>query len=72
MFAEEFIDHDPQKSVQLIEVYSTFKDWFRESFPNTMLPSKMDMKEYFVKIWGEPVGPTHVWQGHAIRTHFEI
>ena len=72
MFAEEFIVDDAEKSLQLLEVYSTFKDWFRESFPNTMVPSKMDMKEYFVKIWGEPFGPTHVWDGHTIRTNFEI
>jgi P4 family phage/plasmid primase-like protien len=72
LFSEEFVENIPDKTVQLMELYSTFKDWFRESFPNSPLSSKMELKEYFTKKWGEPVGIHQVWTGHCIRSHFEI
>lgn len=72
LFSEEFIENKENKSVQLIEMYSTFKDWFRESFPNSPLPSKIEMKEYFSKRWGDPVGVHQVWTGHCIRSNFDI
>jgi phage/plasmid-associated DNA primase len=72
LFSEEFVETVADKSVQLIELYSTFKDWFRESFPNCPLPSKIELKEYFSKKWGEPVGIHQVWKGYCIRSNFEI
>jgi len=72
LFADEFIEDKKDKNLQLIEMYSTFKDWFRESFPNSPLPSKIEMKEYFAKKWGDPVGLQQSWFGHSIRTNFEV
>lgn len=72
LFSEEFVENVAGKTVQLIEVYSTFKDWFRESFPNSSVPSKIELKEYFSKKWGEPAGINQVWTGHCIRSNFEI
>ena len=72
LFSEEFVETVADKSVQLIELYSTFKDWFRESFPNCPLPSKIELKEYFSKKWGEPAGIHQVWKGYCIRSNFEI
>jgi hypothetical protein len=35
--------------------------------PNHSLPIKNEVKEYFVKVWGEP-GRGCQWNGHRIRT----
>ena len=72
LFSEEFIENNPEKTIQLIEVYSAFKDWFRESFPNSTLPSKIELKEYFTKKWGDPVGVSQTWSGRCLRSNFEI
>lgn len=71
LFAEEFVEDLPEKRVNLLEIYSAFKDWFRESFPNSSIPSKMDLKEYFSKKWGDPAGVNQVWMGHCIRVNYE-
>jgi len=72
LFSEEFIENNPEKTIQLIEVYSAFKDWFRESFPNSTLPSKIELKEYFTKKWGDAVGINQTWSGRCLRSNFEI
>lgn len=70
-FMEEFIIDNPESKVDLRILYSTFKDWFRESMANSIgLPTKSEVKEYFSKMWGDPVDKIY-WLGHEIRNPFE-
>lgn len=66
----QFIDENlvpATTNVSLTEIYSHFKEWFRESFPNTTLPVKNDVKEYFCTAWGEP-GRGSRWPKWRFRT----
>lgn len=63
-FTEECIIEDDSK-LSISELYSHFKEWFKEGFPNNTMPIKNEIKEYFDKQWG-PVKTT--WRGYRIRT----
>lgn len=65
-FIEECIV-EAQNTLSLQELYSYFKDWFKEGWPNMPLPIKNQVKEYFEKLWGEPSRGCR-WQGYRIRT----
>jgi hypothetical protein len=58
---------DPDKKLTLIELYSQFKDWFKESFPFHSLPIKNEVEEYFIKVWDEPEKGKK-WSGYRVRT----
>lgn len=66
-YLEECLIEDTKSKISLLEMYSTFKDWFREGFSNMSLPIKNELKEYFEKLWGEPA-PGIVWKGYKLRT----
>jgi hypothetical protein len=66
-FIEECIIEDGHSTLSLIELYSQIKDWYKESLPGHRSPIKNDVKQYFVKIWGEPEAGMK-WQGYKIRT----
>jgi len=53
-FSEERIVKDENSQITLAELYINFKDWFKESMPNTNIPIKADIKDYFTKFWGNP------------------
>ena len=67
-FIEESIDeNDPRAVISIIELYSNFKEWHRESLPGYTIPVKNDVKEYFIQLWGDPErGCT--WQGYKMKT----
>ena len=66
-FIEECIAEDDDKLLSLTELYTHFKDWFRDSLPNHNLPIKNEVEEYFVRIWDEP-NKSKKWKGYRIRT----
>lgn len=67
-FVEECVETaaTADDSVSVSELYSCFKDWFRESQPKGSLPSKIELKEYFTKLWGGPSVKGTVWKGRAL------
>ena len=65
-FIEECIIED-NSYISLIELYAQFKDWHKEGFPNHTVPIKNEVKEYFVKLWGDPERGCK-WQGYRVRT----
>jgi P4 family phage/plasmid primase-like protien len=66
-FIEECIAEDADKKLSLTELYTQFKEWFRDSLPHHNLPIKNEVEEYFSRIWDEPeVGKK--WKGYRIRT----
>ena len=66
-FIEECIIEDSDKKLSLNELYSQFKDWFKEGFPHHSLPVKNDVEEYFSKIWDNPEKGKK-WLGFRLRT----
>jgi P4 family phage/plasmid primase-like protien len=65
-FVEEKIVDGVDTYLTLIEMYSEFKDWFKESFPHMSLPIKNQVKEYFEILWG-PCERGFRWHGFRIR-----
>lgn len=66
-FSEEHIIEEKGKIMTLTELYSQFKEWFRESMPNTTIPVRSEVEEYFTRLWGEPKRGKK-WIGFRIRT----
>ena len=65
-FVDECIIMDGKSGINLQDLYARFKDWFKESFPGQSLPTKSEVKEYYIKIWGEPV--RSFWKGKRLST----
>ena len=66
-FIEESIIEDKSSTISLLELYSNFKEWHKEGFPNYSLPIKNEIKEYFEKVWGECEKGSR-WKGYRIRS----
>jgi P4 family phage/plasmid primase-like protien len=45
---------DPKNKINMDEIYIGFKDWFKEANPGQQLPTKSEVKDYFIRAWGEP------------------
>ena len=66
-FVDECISTDKKSVLTLTELYSQFKDWFKDSLPHNSIPIKNEVKEYFTRLWGDPEkGPK--WNGYRIVT----
>ena len=55
--------------IRLVDLYTHFKEWYRDSNPQGSLPSKSEVKEYLIKAWGPPsnsTGPPR-WTGYVLR-----
>ena len=66
-FIEECIAEDSSSCLSITEMYSHFKDWFKEGWPNMSLPIKNEVKEYFERLWGDSERGVK-WNGYRIRT----
>jgi P4 family phage/plasmid primase-like protien len=66
-FIDEYIIVDPNATITITYLYDAFKFWYKESMPNQNgLPCKMEVKDYFTKIWGIPIDNNH-WKGYTNR-----
>ena len=65
-FVEEIIIEDEGQAISVIELYSQFKEWFKDSMPNHCVPVKNEVKEYFIKSWGDV--KRGKWIGYRVRT----
>lgn len=66
-FVEECIIDAPGTYLTLVEMYASFKEWFKESFPHMQLPIKNEVREYFENLWGETTNGTR-WKGFRVKT----
>ena len=66
-FIDERIIEVPNSRVNLAELYTSFKEWFKESVPGQTMPTKSEVKDYYTKIWGEPERGG-VWKGRRSKT----
>ena len=53
--------------ILLTELYSQFKEWFKEGWTGMSVPIKNEVKDYFYKLWGEPERGCR-WRGYRVRT----
>lgn len=66
-FVEERTRRCDEGSLGFTELYDTFKDWFKDDFPNTKIPSAPEVKENLKKLWGEPDNELqYSWEGRQI------
>jgi P4 family phage/plasmid primase-like protien len=66
-FIEECIVEDRSTSLPLTELYSQFKEWFKEGWSGMSVPIKNEVKDYFYKLWGDPERGCR-WKGYRVRT----
>ena len=66
-FIEECVVEEKDRILSLTELYSQFKEWFRDSLPHHQLPIKNSVEEYFCKVWDDPEKGKK-WKGYRIRT----
>ena len=67
-FIEQSIICEDNTKINIQELYSQFKEWFKDGFSGSgqSLPIKSEVQEYFCKLWGEPE-PGFTWKGYRIR-----
>lgn len=66
-FVEECITESKESILNLNVLYTTFKEWFRDSLPHHTVPIKNEIGDYFTKLWGDPERGKK-WKGYRIRT----
>ena len=67
-FMEEKVVEEKSSSLTIAELYTVFKEWYKESLPNQPIPIKNDVKEYFLKTWGE-TQKGNKWLGYKIQSN---
>ena len=66
-FIEEKIIEEPDRYLLLSDLNSEFQDWYKQAYPRQQIPGKNELKEYFIKLWGDlDVGMK--WKGYRIKT----
>ena len=64
-FMGECIVECKEGVISLNDLYGRFKYWFKYGSPNSVMPSKVDVKEYFDKKWGE--ADKNKWKGYSVK-----
>jgi P4 family phage/plasmid primase-like protien len=66
-FIEEKIMEEPDRYLLLSDLNSEFQDWYKQAYPRQQIPGKNELKEYFIKLWGDlDIGMK--WKGYRIKT----
>ena len=66
-FAEECVITSPNGSVNISELYTRFKTWFKESYPGHALPIKEEVKKQYINIWKTYQPSGSYWVGYRMR-----
>jgi P4 family phage/plasmid primase-like protien len=53
-YLDDKVEDCEEGRLSFFELYDSFKDWYRDSYPSQKPPNGPNMKEYLVKIWGKP------------------
>jgi phage/plasmid-associated DNA primase len=64
-FIDENIIESDDSKITISEVYGFFKDWYKEGYPGSKIPSRTSLKEDLEKRWGTY---KKCWKGFAIST----
>ena len=52
MFISECVIEDVSSSVTLTKFYTEFRNWFKLTYPNRLLPTRYVVKDELTKRWG--------------------
>jgi P4 family phage/plasmid primase-like protien len=66
-FVDERIIETPSGRINLAELYTSFKEWFKENVPGQTMPIKSEVRSMYTKMWGEPE-KGGVWKGRRSKT----
>lgn len=69
----QFVDEcivESQNYITLIQIYASFREWYKQGFTGGCSITKNDLQKHFLKIWGEPE-KGFKWFGHRIITSDE-
>jgi len=66
-FIEEKIIEAPDRYLLLSDLNSEFQDWYKQAYPRQQIPGKNELKEYFIKLWGD-LDTGMKWKGYRIKT----
>ena len=65
-FIKDMIIDDENSSISIMEIYTHFREWFRNNLPAQVVPVKLEMQEDLIHRWGAMKG--NKWKGHRLRT----
>lgn len=66
-YISEAIIEDPKSTINMTELWVSFKEWHKEEFSSSSHPNKSKVKEYFIKQWGK-CSSANIWKGYRIKT----
>lgn len=64
-FIDERIIMDESKSISVMEFFQSFRDWHRQAFPGSQIPTRNDCQDYLLDTWGSPTN--YRWAGYRMR-----
>jgi phage/plasmid-associated DNA primase len=65
-FIDEWIEEKEGKVCNSFEMYSSFREWQKETCPNHSCPDKNEFSEYFIRLWG-PYDVKAGWKNKYLR-----
>jgi P4 family phage/plasmid primase-like protien len=65
-FFNECLIECPKGTFTVSELYSSFKEWYKEGFPQKGIPARIDFKECMERYIHD--APTNIWKGFRLRT----
>lgn len=68
-YIQDRIIEEPMVQTALTDIYNDFKLWYRDTFPNSKVHEKEELKNYLLKHWNSSsVNSGQKWKGYRIRT----
>jgi P4 family phage/plasmid primase-like protien len=64
-FIDSYVEEKAGGKIRINELYTLFKDWYKDGFPGQKVPSRTDLKNDLVRRWGKPT--RLVWKGWQLR-----
>jgi len=64
-YINENIQEEEGSTIHVNQIYNNFKEWYKNSYSTNTVPPKNLLKEYFIRLWGEPEGKILQWENKA-------
>lgn len=64
-FIQQCVFDRSSGQLQFSTLYTYFKDWYKDEVPNTAVPTKSVVRQYFATLWGEPTTGKY-WTGKSV------
>ena len=66
LYINEILESAPDENIGLAAIWSTYRDWQRENYPNIASPDRPSIIQYFSKVWG-PMSKKQTWAGWRLK-----